>query len=1083
MSSNNPQTDSLVRELEAKLFEQQQTIERLTAEVESLSARIAQSSRGSESREEIVQLETKLQAATRRNELLMSELSMRSDELARIERSPGWRLLNRYGRIKYRYLLPVYRALRLPPYGFSRSRAPRPQQHSRDTDDEERRPAEFAKSNAHDILCLPIIEWGFRIQRPQHLMFQFAAAGHRVFYVSPTFRSAGPPYEITQRATNVFEVSLRGPELNVYTEALNTSACETLLSSLDALRQDLRLAATAAILQLPFWWPLAREARARFAWPVIYDCMDEHSGFRTNSPSVVEREEELVAHADLVIASSIVLQEKIAKKRADVLLVQNACDFEHFSRVQNVESERPTIGYYGAISDWFDSDLVATIAERRPEWDFILVGSTLGATINRLSRQRNVRLVGERPYSEIPEWLAKFDVAIIPFKRMPLTEATSPVKAYEILASGKPLVSVPIPEMRALSDIVRLASTAEEFEARIAEALGERDPASAERRRLFARNHTWERRHEQISPAICNAFPRASIIVVTYNNVHLNRLCIESIYDRTEWPNFEVIVVDNGSGDETPQFLGEAQRSRANLRVVFNKNNLGFAAANNIGLREATGEYLVLLNNDTVVTRGWLSALIRHLHVHPEVGLIGPVSNAINNEAKVEAGYSTLDEMPSWAAAYAAAHDSQLFEIPMLAMFCVAMRREVFLRAGFLDEQFGIGMFEDDDYCRRVRELGYEIRCARDSFVHHWQRASFLLLGEDEYIRIFDENKKKFQDKWRTASRVSSGSSTGEPEHRSSAEANAGVLRVAAPTAPQAESARHTIQGSADSQAAAATARKTKGRPSYAARFPDAQSIPGRCNVCGKQTEFYYSDPALYRESLACGQCLATSRYRSIARGILRAIREKTGIEAESVADLARRKSSTRVAIYDSQTPLYFGTSAYPIPDLLSKCSWIDLEMSVYRPDCAAGERLGQNVTNQNLESLTYPDSSFDIVITSDVMEHVRLDHKAHREIQRVLKRGGIYVFTVPHFRDKYDTFYRVAVSNPEDPATDTYLTEKEYHGDGNSPGGRSLSYRAYGTDLDDMLKRLGFDIEYSRQDFPEYGILNTELFYCRVSK
>jgi SAM-dependent methyltransferase len=174
--------------------------------------------------------------------------------------------------------------------------------------------------------------------------------------------------------------------------------------------------------------------------------------------------------------------------------------------------------------------------------------------------------------------------------------------------------------------------------------------------------------------------------------------------------------------------------------------------------------------------------------------------------------------------------------------------------------------------------------------------------------------------------------------------------------------------------------------------------------------------------------------------------------------------------------------NAYPIPDLLSKCKWIKVQKSIYRPKEPWGMELAPHVTNQNLEELTFPDNTFDIVITSDVMEHVRLDDRAHQEIRRVLIPGGIYIFTVPHSRSRHETLVRVTVTDPSDLAKDQFLTEKEYHGDANSEVDRALSYRTYGTDLDEALQRLGFAVDYSCQDLPELGIMATELFYCRLS-
>jgi len=266
-------------------------------------------------------------------------------------------------------------------------------------------------------------------------------------------------------------------------------------------------------------------------------------------------------------------------------------------------------------------------------------------------------------------------------------------------------------------------------------------------------------------------------------------------------------------------------------------------------------------------------------------------------------------------------------------------------------------------------------------------------------------------------------------------------------------------------------------------RFHGMLFHSGTCNVCGHQTRFYYTDPVLYRESLVCGQCLTTSRYRSITRGLLKAIEELTDIKAASLVELQPTAENVSLKIYDTQPAFYCDQNAYPIPDLLARCKWIEGATSIYRPQQPLGLELGPNFTNQNLEELAFPDNSFDVLITSDVMEHVRLDNKAHREIRRVLKPGGVYLFTVPHFRHGRETVARVEVIDPEDPTKDQFLLEKEYHSDANAEDCRALSYRAYGTDLDDFLSGLGFAVEYCNKDFPEIGIMNTELFFCRLSK
>jgi GT2 family glycosyltransferase len=680
-----------------------------------------------QSRERLEQVERELAD-------LKQQLFLKNEELLNIRQSRVWKLAS------------LYRALRRGLRRLIRpgEKAPAPAAPGQSLAE----PARFAPPQGHDIVCFPIIDWYFRFQRPQQLMSRFAAGGHRVFYVAPRFRAAGAACVVTPIRERVFEVSLRAREMNVYRQTLDEDSLLQLFGGLDELRREWAIGAAVSFVQLPFWYPVTSAARKRLGWPLVYDCMDYHAGFETNRPEMLEQEERLRRDADLVVTTSAYLEDEARKFNPNVLLVRNACDFQHFSGTTPEHAAAPTIGYYGAIADWFDSNLVAGLAERRPDWRFVLVGSTFTADVERLAQLENVDLVGEIPYGQVPRWLSRFDVAILPFRRIPLTEATNPVKAYEILAAGKPLVSVPLPEMVRLAPLIRIASTPEEFEKAIAEELDARDSAKDRDRRVFAAANTWTERYERLVPAIGRLFPKVSIVIVTYGNVEMTRRCLEAVYGRTDWPNFEVIVVDNGSTDGTPEFLRGARASYPRLSVILNGFNAGFAAANNRALEKAEGQYLVMLNNDPEVSRGWLEALLRHLKQNPEIGLIGPVTNAIGNEAMVPVGYTDVERMPPWAQEYVRRHADEAFEIPMLALFCVAMRRQVFEELGPLDERFGIGMFEDDDYALRAKKAGYRIACARDSFVHHWMKAAFRKIPPREYQALFERNRRLYEEKW-----------------------------------------------------------------------------------------------------------------------------------------------------------------------------------------------------------------------------------------------------------------------------------------------------------------------------------------------
>jgi GT2 family glycosyltransferase len=239
-----------------------------------------------------------------------------------------------------------------------------------------------------------------------------------------------------------------------------------------------------------------------------------------------------------------------------------------------------------------------------------------------------------------------------------------------------------------------------------------------------------------------------SIVVVSYDNLAFTRLCLESILESTDFPGYELIVVDNGSSDGSPEYLEEVVARHPHVQVALFGANAGFAHACNHGLAMATGGFLVLINNDAMTAPGWLAKLVAKLR-DPGVGLVGPVTNRIGNEAEIETTYETWGEFLDFAGERSEQFHGQSFEIGTLTMFCLAMRRDLYEQVGMLDERFEIGMLEDDDYSRRVRDAGYRLVCAEDVVVHHFGETSFgKLIPTGEYARLLEENKKRYQEKW-----------------------------------------------------------------------------------------------------------------------------------------------------------------------------------------------------------------------------------------------------------------------------------------------------------------------------------------------
>ena len=733
---------------------------------------------------DLLTLEKELEGSHETIDALTSELTAKETQLNAILSSRAWRWVSRYGRIKRAYLVPTYEFFQRlfgngePPHTHQTDRyntdalavsgvqsvdapdkspilLPTPRLEGLSAIASE--PLPPTPLPRADVICFSIVDWSFRYQRPQQIISQFAANGHRVFYIRldrtlPAHER--PRFALVKLKENVYQVTLAArhqPWINQ--EDIKGMNNRALLSSLDELRHECQINEAFSYVMTPSWTSAALEAKRRWGWHLIYDCMDEWDGFPGMGPEITRAEQRLVRGCDLLVVTAQRLYDKWVGLGRPIVLGRNAVDYEFYMKRCQANNllagtEHPIVGYYGAIADWFDLELMTRVARERPQYTFVLLGGVFDVDVSELAALPNVRLLFQQPYETMPQYLYHFDACLIPFKTNKTTEATDPVKAYEYLSGGKPVVSVALPELEPLGDLLYIAHDRDDFLVQLDKALAEDDPQMVERRRSFAAQNTWAKRYDTIAAGLRDATPRASIIIVTYNNLAITRLCLESIVRNSDYPNYEVIVVDNNSTDETPAYLRQMAAQYPHFQIILNSENRGFACANNQGLACSTGQRLVLLNNDTVVPRGWLGRLLRHLE-NPAFGLVGPVTNFTGNEARVEVDYRTVAEMETFADELMRANEGRVADIHMLAMFCVAFRRDTYEKVGPLDEQFGIGMFEDDDYSLRIKKGNLRVVCAADVFVHHVGQAAFKeLIANGSYDPLFSENRRRFESKW-----------------------------------------------------------------------------------------------------------------------------------------------------------------------------------------------------------------------------------------------------------------------------------------------------------------------------------------------
>ena len=347
----------------------------------------------------------------------------------------------------------------------------------------------------YDLVCLSHLRWDFVYQRPQHLLSR-CAREHRVFFIEEPVFDEAPPY---------LHISKREKRVWVLVPHLPPGSSEDEASMLQARMID-EFFSRHSINNYVLWYytPMAL-AFTNHLEPlaIIYDCMDELSAFQQAPTAMIQHEAELLIYADLVFTGGQSLYEAKRHRNRHVHAFPSSVDRTHFARAREIQEDpsdiahipHPRLGFYGVIDERMNFDLLAEIADARPDWHLVLIGPVVKIEQHALPQRENIHYLGERKYKDLPTYLASWDVALMPFAHNQATRFISPTKTLEYLAGGKPVISTSIRDVVSpygQQGLVSIADTADEFIEAIENALYQSDPLFLERVDTFLSQTSWD---------------------------------------------------------------------------------------------------------------------------------------------------------------------------------------------------------------------------------------------------------------------------------------------------------------------------------------------------------------------------------------------------------------------------------------------------------------------------------------------------------------------------------------------------------------------------------------------------------------
>jgi GT2 family glycosyltransferase/glycosyltransferase involved in cell wall biosynthesis len=506
------------------------------------------------------------------------------------------------------------------------------------------------------------------------------------------------------------------------------------LSDQAEARQIRHAARVVGLQDVLLWTQDPRTARLIDRLPVaglLYDLTDDWAAFEADESrraAVRAQIESLGRRADLVLACSRWLEADARAWATNVLYLPNAVDPPAATPPVPVDLEelpRPRLGYVGTLhSSRLDVELLARSAELRPDWSFVFLGPDLlrEGDRERLFAAPNAHYLGVRSHADIRSYLTGLDVGLVPNLLNDFTRSLDPLKTYEYLAAGLPVISTPagIPEQ--FASFVREVTTAEELVQCSAAVIDDDNGARAERRDAVVAE-TWDARAARIEEALGIRRPKqasseVSVVIVSFNTRELLKQCLNDLRTQ-DGVEVQVIVVDNASSDGSREMVRENFPEVDRIELP---KNVGFARANNLAFRRCRGRYVLLLNSDAFLHPGALVQLVAAAQRHAGAGAVGPrllnIDGSLQRSAwpfpspgrlLVEAIglHRFLRKTPVYEDLGTWSHDSER-DVDFLIGACLLLRADALLEVGGFDETFWL-YGEEADLQQRLTTRGWSV--------------------------------------------------------------------------------------------------------------------------------------------------------------------------------------------------------------------------------------------------------------------------------------------------------------------------------------------------------------------------------------